>query len=276
MKRFMKKIFLIFIALTLFMSMDAQVIKVYKGDVLVATYNANEADRVVFKKSTFTNGSFSVNANKKVQFSKGNLYWNGSEFRFENKQTSYPTSWDVNHVGHFYWTNYTDYMSGNALYMPYAPTYAYSNCTTKDVFFCSEDTPLTVEGESGLFALTIKEWEYIFYNRDNAAKLYKYGVTVDGHQNCLIIAPDGFAGTLKSSYSLEELDNLDIVCLPAAGWRGGIELGNAEIRGYYCSATPNSVSPDNTSYLLFRGDIVKKITCDRFDGHCLRLVRITQ
>lgn len=45
----MKKIlFCIVVALMAVLSVNAQTMKIYKGDVLVATYNANEADKVVF------------------------------------------------------------------------------------------------------------------------------------------------------------------------------------------------------------------------------------
>ena len=45
----MKKIIFTLLALVGTMSMNAQVIEVYKGDVLVAKYKASEADNVVFK-----------------------------------------------------------------------------------------------------------------------------------------------------------------------------------------------------------------------------------
>ena len=40
-------------------------------------------------------GEFSVSDDKKVRFSHGNLYWNGSSFEFETDKFSYPTSWDI-------------------------------------------------------------------------------------------------------------------------------------------------------------------------------------
>ena len=52
-------------------------------------------------------GEFSVSATKKVQFTKGNLYWTGSAYAFEANQGDCPNTWGEGdnagkHVGHFY------------------------------------------------------------------------------------------------------------------------------------------------------------------------------
>jgi len=44
----------------------------------------------------------------KVRFSRGNLYWDGSAYKFEKSQLDAPTTWDPNHVGHLFWVAYTD------------------------------------------------------------------------------------------------------------------------------------------------------------------------
>lgn len=228
--------------------------------------------------SNMIDGTFSVSSSKKVQFTKGNLWWDGSAYHFEANQTDYPTEpWNASHVGHFMWTNLTDYKSGNASYMPYAESYSYSSRSTSDKFFCGEDNPLTVDGTSGCFALTQSEWYYLISSRSNATNLRKYGVTVGDKANCLIIAPDNFSGTLKSSYSLDDLSSLGLVCLPAAGDRDGSGFGSAEYCGFYWSSTPNSSISSSAYNLSFGSDRVYASRISfRLNGKSLRLVRLPQ
>ena len=171
-------------------------------------------------KANLVDGTFSVSSTKKVQFTKANLYWDGSAYHFEANQTDYPESWNANHVGHFYWTSSKDYQSGNTNYMPYAESYSYSSRSTSDKFFCGEDNPLTVDGTSGCFALSQSEWDYLISTRTNATNLRKYGVSVGDKANCLIIAPDGFTGTLTDcdEGTLEWVDRSDFDRLPQ--WEG--------------------------------------------------------
>ncbi|MCQ2196815.1 MAG: DUF1566 domain-containing protein [Bacteroidaceae bacterium] len=221
-------------------------------------------------------GTFSVSSTKKVQFTKGNLWWDGSAYHFEANQTDYPTSWNPNHIGHFFWTSSKDYQSGNANYMPYALGYSYSSQSTSDKFFCGEENPLTVDGTSGCFALSNDEWGYLIYTRANASSLRKYGVTVSGKVNCLIIAPDGFSSTLKSSYTLDEVNSLGLVCLPAAGERIGSSFGGAESWGYCWSSTPYSSYSGNACCLYFGSGNVYTGSSNYRYGRSLRLVRLPQ
>ncbi|MCQ2196776.1 MAG: Ig-like domain-containing protein [Bacteroidaceae bacterium] len=217
-------------------------------------------------------GTFSVSATKQVQFTKSNLYWNGSAYKFEANQTDYPTEWNPNHVGHFYWTNLTDYQSGNAAYMPYTEEYSYSSQSETDKFFCGEENPLTVEGANGFFVLNQREWNYLINSRTNASSLFKYGVTVGTKANCLIIAPDDFIGTLKSYYTLDEVGSLGLACLPAAGWRNGSSFAAAETWGLYC--LPKPYGSDLTNVVYFGSDVVSRIDHDRYYGCSIRLVRL--
>ncbi len=160
--------------------------------------------------------------------------------------------------------------------MPYAQSYSYSSQSTSDSFFCGEDNPLTVDGTSGCFALSQSEWDYLIRSRTNATNLRKYGVTVGDKKNCLIIAPDGFSGTLKASYTLDELSSLGLVCLPAAGDRNGSSFSNAESWGYYWSSSPDSSFSGYAYYLDFYSDVVGAYRYYRYYGQGLRLVRLPQ
>ncbi len=221
-------------------------------------------------------GIFSVSSTKKVQFTKGNLYCDGSVFHFEANQTDYPTSWNASHVGHFYWANSTDYLSAYTNYMPYALKYSNSSVSTSDKFFCGGENPLTVDGTSGCFALSESEWNYLINTRTNASNLCKCCVTVGDKKNCLIIAPDGFSGTLKASYTLDELSSLDLVCLPAAGYRNGSYFYFAEGWGKYWYSTPSSSYGSYASDIYFNSDIYTDGFSGRSDGFSVRLVRLAE
>ncbi len=251
------------------------------GTATITATVAGSTSIVASAKVTISNntlaGTFSVSATKKVQFTKSNLWWDGSAYHFEANQTDYPTEWNAKHVGHFYWTSSKDYQSGNASYMPYAQSYSYSSQSTSDKFFCGEDNPLTVDGTSGCFALSQSEWDYLIRSRTNATNLRKYGVTVGDKKDCLIIAPDGFNGTLKASYTLDELSSLGLVCLPAAGFRYGSSFGSAESWGVYWSSTPDSSNSYDAWILHFGSDYVNAYSYYyRYDGQSLRLVRLPQ
>lgn len=239
-------------------------------------------------------GKFTVNAQgKQVQFTKGNLYWDGTAFKFEatqiaSSQGNYESNaedvYDPNHVSHFFWTSAADFKKGNVELMPYAETYSYSSQTFADKFWCGEENPLTVEGTSDLYALkglVDGEWYYIFYSRDNCNKLYKTGVTVtDGTQtavNCLIIAPDDFDFTtnpLKESYNLNEIKSLNLVCIPAAGYRSRNQLRySGEYGQLWASTLDTNYASDGCEIQLSDGEIVSISSAERGATHSIRLVR---
>ncbi len=287
----MKNILSFFVLFSMLFSMPAttkaQIIKLMKGNKVVATYTAEQADVVIFEEELpqpVLDGVFSVSNNKKVQFTRGNLYWNGSTYRFEVNQTDYPKTWNPKHVGHFFWTNITDYQSGNAAYMPYAENYTYSKRSKTDRFFCGEANPLTVEGVSGCFALAKSEWDYIINKRSNAKKLHNFGVKVGDKENCLIVAPDKFTGTLKSSYTLDEINSLGLLCLPSSGFRNDTKLAYAGMWGYYWYSTPNSswnVSNLSFEHYAVSMDFYIDYVCTdctnfRSDAFCIRLARLAE
>ncbi len=184
-------------------------------------------------------GVFSVSADKKVRFSKGNLYWNGSVWHLETNQYDCPPStddeWDENHVGHLFWTK--------TAAASYAASYSDGTCTASDKFFCDGSDAahtLTVDGQGGLYALSKDEWIYLINTRTNASTLMKKGVKVAEISNCMIIAPDGYTGTIAASYDYAAwsvAESQGLVCLPAAGCRSGSYVDDVGYRGYYWSST---------------------------------------
>jgi len=269
------------------MSMNAQVIKVYKSGTTdpVATYtnDASNTYKVVFEEATapaadpnLLPGVFTVNADgNTVQFTKSNLYCNTTTspvtYGFEAKQTDYPTSWDANHVSHFYWTKTAS--------ASYAASYDDGTNSTSDVpFFAESKGGLTVEGTEGLYALSSAEWTYLIDTRANAINLRKYGQTVGEKTNCLLIAPDGFDTSKwhsSNSYTLEEVNSLGLVCLPAAGYRRGSSFDDGGSGGHYWSSTPYSDYSGGADCLGFVSDSVYTGGY-RGNGQSLRLVALPQ
>lgn len=99
------------------------------------------------------------NEGKKVKFSPGNLYWNGSEFKFEEHQYDFSPVRDLNHLNYFYWDksaltsteNYLDYYAAinNLGITP----------TTSDTFFAADGGAI-----EGWTVLSSDEWKYIIDN----------------------------------------------------------------------------------------------------------------
>jgi len=163
----------------------------------------------------------------------------------------------------------------------YAASYDDGTCTDTDKFFCDGSDAahtLTIDGQSGLYALSSAEWTYLINSRTNASTLYKIAVTVNGLTNCLIIAPDGYAGTIAASYTADEwtaAESDGLVCLPAAGFRGVSNVYNVGDYGYYWSSTPNG---EYYPYYLYFDDsyVYPANYYYRYFGYSVRLVYSAQ
>lgn len=238
-------------------------------------------------------GKFTVNANKKqVQFTHGNLYWNGSAFRLEKSQIataqgnseSGTTAWNnTYHVSHFFWVSIAQYTSYYNSVKPYDSTYEGSNTSTNDKFWCGEENPITVQDIEGLYTLTggeNGEWNYLINGRSHASDLRQYNVTVtDGtttSAKCLIIAPDDFDYTknpLKSSYTLDEVNSLGLVCLPAAGLRNESFLEYGGNQGLYWSSTPGEYNDEAYNVFITENEPNLTYNYSRKFACSIRLVR---
>lgn len=223
------------------------------------------------------NGVFTVNdSGKKVKFAKGNLYWDGSIFKFENHQYDYPTTWDANHVGHFFWSKdarvayANDYNAANTLY-------GITPATT-DTFFAADGGAI-----EGYTVLSKNEWEYLI---DNA--IAKNEVIIDG-KSCTVLKPDGFSGTVADTYTAAEWTTAEasgLVALPFAGHRGGsvynggwIDIDGTSFNdvgseGNYWSS-PYSIVAGSAWYSDFESDQAYAGSLGlRLDGYSVRLVSV--
>lgn len=226
-----------------------------------------------FKPAYALPGKFSVAGDRQVYFSRGNLYYDGSAFWFESSQYGSWGSWNQSHVSHFSW-------SGNAS-VACAQAYSDAGAAANDVFFTNSTettakSDFTVNGETGKYrTLSNAEWTYLFSGRSNASALYKYGVTVCGKENCIVLAPDGFSGTLAGSYDASawsEAEAEGLVCLCAAGYRDGSKVYYFDTKGYYW--TSSAAGSGSAYYVGFPGSNVLELNAGtyRYDNHAVRLV----
>lgn len=227
-------------------------------------------------------GVFSVSPTKKVKFTKGNLYWDGSRYRLEDDQLSSAATWDPNHVSHFYWTNDIDIEKTDPAYQPYAESYPYqypfAELSKIDKCWCSKERKISVDGTSGLYILSGGwggEWGYLLEQRPNAANLRKYLVTVAGEDKCLIIAPDDYKGTIQSSYTAAEWQQAEkegLICLVARGFRMGIGFNETDW-GFYWSSTTLPFMIGAYKLLFSKDELC--LGCDQYEnsGMLIRLVK---
>ena len=211
-------------------------------------------------------GLFSVSSTKKVYFSKGNLYYDGStdKYHFENSQTAYPTSWDPNHVGHFYYSTKAS--------VAYAKSYSDEEQNDRrgwDIFFTNSErhkpnSSFTVEGQTGVWRILdchddYCDWIYLLNSRGSGNKVHRSGVEVAGNHNCLVIAPDGNTVDIKSSYTADEWAAAEsaygFVCLPAAGWRSGSSFTNQDSLGGYLASSPVGNQAHQMYYVSFGSSV---------------------
>ncbi|MBQ0124516.1 MAG: hypothetical protein KBS58_06765, partial [Bacteroidales bacterium] len=105
-------------------------------------------------------GVFTVNDNgtpndpsddKKVHFSKGNLWVDGDTLHFEANQYAFNSSYQSTHVSFFTWSSTVDA--------------AVSTSNSGDNLFCDENHKVSVDGSEAIYyALSTAEWQYLFNN----------------------------------------------------------------------------------------------------------------
>ena len=177
-------------------------------------------------------GEFSVSDTKKIHFSKGNLYFNGSEFVFEDKQYEFHGYNSGSNIwGFFGWsTGSTNYgMSTSTSRSDYSGEF--------------NDWGKAIGNGNTWRTLSQAEWIYLINNNDddNVRKgKFKYGVRVCEKANCLILAPDDFEGVIAESYDAaawKVAESEGLVCLPAAGYRIGNSMALTNGGGLYWSSS---------------------------------------
>ena len=186
------------------------------GDAIAFTVTADSWDESqkqinIINASDIIPGEFTVDAyGKKVQFSRGNLFWNGTQFKFEEHQYDSPQIWDPNHVGLFFWSR--DAADS------YAENLNENGPGNGEVFFAADGGAI-----EGWTVLTMRELGYVFENALAKNSQDLPTIIIDGI-GCVVLKSDGFTGTVADSYSAEEwaaAEKLGLVALPISGEREG-------------------------------------------------------
>ena len=247
------------------------------NDYVVETYSGSYPEYNNPSSTNLLPGVFTVGPNSQVQFTKSNVFWNGTELRFEDNPMNYPTVWDPSHIGHFYWTT--------TLEASIAEAYNFEDGqTVSDHLFCDgSDTnhTLSVEGISGLRVLADGkdgEIDYLLKKRKDANKLYKFPVTINGVGTCLVLAPDGFTGTISDSYDAASwaiAEGNGLVCLAPDGFRQNtVILQHNGYKGLYWCGGAKDDSPYHAYHLSFSDNIYYYPSySSRNNGFSLRLVK---
>ena len=231
----------------------------------------------VFKLKDALSGVFTVEAEhgnpmKKVQFSKGNLYYNGTTFNFEaNQYDTTPSSdgsRDNNHISHFMWCNTPE----KAMALQYD-----NNWNGETPFFTEKE--FTVNGFSGWRTLTGTqqgEWFCLLNSRNTAyGSNRRYAAVKVNGMAGLLIFPDDFSSWPSEAgdepetfntysktwnerdYTIDQfntLQNNGCVFLPAAGSRDG-KNGSEKVSGVGSYGYYRSPSPDGSNaFNLFFSD----------------------
>jgi len=270
----------------------------YKTAKSAMTISANTIQQKAISGIEFNDmlpGEFSVAEGKQVRFSKGNL-----RVKRTSSSTSdwtwgfYSNQYDINslntgetrtaattdtEIDLFCWgynattsINPVDYSQHN-----------YSNLTQ------SQDWGCTIGDGKTWRSLSKAEWEYLLkrivpYTVDGSIVQYRYGVTVAGSPNCLVLYPDGCTkgkvgnnGTITAA-EWPVAEAMGAVCIPAAGGREGANIPNpAQTTQYLKIGTSGSVwtSTLEGGYprnLVFNAEGVGLSANSRYPGFSVRLI----
>lgn len=211
-------------------------------------------------------GEFSVSPTRKVNFSKGNLLWDGKAFKMYDNQYEASSKWNPLQVDCFYWTSKP--------FNAYAQEFSESE-TDATSFFAADGGAI-----AGWTALTIDEWNYLLSigeepGRGAGDTYVKPEVTVCGVGNCLVIAPDGNTKPIADSYdatawAAAQLDGF--VCLPPIRNRVGNQYAYDPLCCYWTS-TPYIGHANSSYYIAVNSDgILLSSWCGKNWGYSVRLV----
>ena len=212
----MKKIFFTLLALVVTMSMNAQLIKVYKDNVLVAKYKSSKANRVVFEEAPPTTGTEKRTGDIDVNWVQ--LWEDGPKFAEYNVGAA-----SAKEYGGLYCWGMTNDKDSNAAFN-----------VGKDALSGTDDTATNIWGSNWRMP-TKEEFDNLLANCDVV------WTNVGGL--------NGSKFTGKGDYSSNS------VFLPAAGYcdSGSVKVQGSY--GYYWSSTPCGSNDANSYYLyLYSGN----------------------
>ena len=171
-------------------------------------------------------GKFSVAEGRQVRFSRSNLQatYKGSEYAWSFAQDQYTAIGSGNNcLGSIQENDVIDLFGWSTSKTYYGISVSE---TPSDYYGEFVDWGKAIDDFDTWRTLTYDEWQYLF-----GRGKHKFGVTVDGKTNCLVIAPDNFSGTIESSYNstkwTDAQNNNGLVCLPITDRREGSSVANS-------------------------------------------------
>lgn len=239
---------------------------------------------------------FSVSENTKIVFSKGNLQYQASTKTWRFAEHQYDMIGEANKnisstysgwIDLFGWG--TSGYNGKNSYMTSKTNTDYGD-GKNDIAGTNYDWGVYNKISNGgnqagqWRTLTYSEWNYVISNRTDARYL-RGTATVNG-VNGLILLPDnwtqpegliftiGANGYAKNTYSASDWSKMEAngaVFLPAAGGRGGTDVGDVGSGGYYWSSS--AYGSDSAGYLYFYSLYLNTSRSYRYYGQSVRLVR---
>lgn len=238
-------------------------IRVYAINEKGISYSNEEA----FKTKDRNNGGFSVEKEKMIKFSIGNLQYHkgNNEWRFAENQTDYigeanKNAFDLSGgwLDLFYWS------SSETSFGVFEISYS-QGCS--DCFVDWGANTIGTDAPNTWRTLTISEWEYLCFTRVNARSLY--GAAQVNGVNGVILLPDNWTCpdgvTFKSGFCYgmdsyaehqtftavqwSKLEAAGAIFLPASGYRNDSEIDDVQYLGYYWSATEDGKK--KAKYLQF-------------------------
>lgn len=212
----------------------------------------------------------------KVYFSRGNLYYDGSKFRFEAHQYDTPAEGprSATHISHFHWSKSADAAVAND----------YSDSpSVSDVFFTNNTETTAKDGftvnvggteQAGWRTLSKAEWEYLLKTRTvnggtGPGHSYSNGITYCGQMG-FVLYPDNYSGDVVSG-SVGYLPD-GVVFIPAAGDIGNSGVVSVGNRGYYWSSSPKGETDAYHISFSSSGQVSPEVDINRGSYCSVRLV----
>lgn len=192
-----------------------------------------------------------------VRFSQGNLWygkvggateatWNFETNQYDSTPAS-GNSWSPDHISHFYWNKDAS--------LACAESNDETGASDSDNFFTNSDqttakADFTVNGQTNVWrTLSYDEWKYLFEHHT-----YNY-VSVNGKSG-IVIAPDGFSGTIAGPYDATAwatAESNGLVFLPNTGYRSCSYINQTDISCFYWTSTAlGNQEEEENCYFAYR------------------------
>ena len=213
-------------------------------------------------------GAFTISDDgQKIHFSQGNLYYDGTNWGFEEEQfkfSTYPGKGKCDKDGYSKDSGAANNRWGLFGWSTENKNFGMSTSTSSDDYSGDfYDWGKTIGDGNTWRTLTIGEWEYLFAHHVN-----KWGSC--GFITGRFIAPDGFAGDLSAAINdWKKAEAAGIVFLPAMGFRDGSTVESAPLGCYWSSENNGSTK----AYCMkLNGQNASSSNDDRYYGYSVRLV----